>query len=191
MHPLFPNAFNLLNSGKGAASPFSLLNATTNPMNEEPQESDDMDMDMDEPSDMMNVNESMLMAEAGSDEEKKYRCTVPGCNKSYKNPGGLKYHLQHGHFENTGDPEMDKIMHKPFQCTYENCGKRYKNMNGLKYHIEHSHTSLFFNQQQGSMNLANNNQAHNVPLDSQVMAFQAIQMQQQQLQQLQQQLQHI
>jgi len=182
MHPLFPsttvNPFNLLNN-KGAAPTFSLLNAANQQMSEEPQETDEMDMDMEDANEMMNVSESMLMAEAGPDEEKKYRCTVPGCNKSYKNPGGLKYHLQHGHFENTGDPEMDKIMHKPFQCTFENCGKRYKNMNGLKYHIEHSHTSLFYNQQQGGIN-----QNHNVPLDSQqVLAFQALQMQQ--LQQLQ------
>jgi len=193
IHSLFPNAaFGLLN--KGNATSFGLLNGNNNrTMNEEPQESEDMDMDMDDANETMNTNESLLMAEAGPDEEKKYRCTVPGCNKSYKNPGGLKYHLQHGHFENTGDPEMDKIMHKPFQCTFENCGKRYKNMNGLKYHIEHSHTSLFYNQQQGGMNLANAGQNHNVPLDSQqVLAFQALQMQQQQIQQqLQQQLQHI
>jgi len=184
MHPLFPstavNPFSLLNNNgvKGAPS-FNLLNTANQQMSEEPQEADDMDMDMDDASEMMNVSDPLLMAEAGPDEEKKYRCTVPGCNKSYKNPGGLKYHLQHGHFENTGDPEMDKIMHKPFQCTFENCGKRYKNMNGLKYHIEHSHT-LFYNQQQGGLN-----QNHNVPLDSQqVLAFQALQMQQQ-LQQLQ------
>jgi len=114
----------------------------------------------------------------------KYRCTIPGCNKSYKNPGGLKYHIQHGHIEDTGDPEINKIMRKPFQCTYENCGKRYKNMNGLKYHIEHSHASILFNQPQGSIGLNNSNQNSNVSLDSQqVLALQALQMQQ--LQQLQ------
>ncbi|KAL6599250.1 hypothetical protein U3516DRAFT_644007 [Neocallimastix sp. 'constans'] len=183
MHPIFPNAFNLLNNSalKGSTTtPFNLLNNT---MNEEPQEYDDMDMDMDDNNDMMNINESMLMAEAGPDEEKKYRCTIPGCNKSYKNPGGLKYHIQHGHIEDTGDPEINKIMRKPFQCTYENCGKRYKNMNGLKYHIEHSHASILFNQTQGGIGLNNNNQNSNVSLDSQqVLALQALQMQQLQLQ---------
>jgi len=183
IHPIFPNAFNLLNNSalKGSTAPFNLLNNT---MNEEPQEYDDMDMDMDDNNDIMNINESMLMAEAGPDEEKKYRCTIPGCNKSYKNPGGLKYHIQHGHIEDTGDPEINKIMRKPFQCTYENCGKRYKNMNGLKYHIEHSHASILFNQPQGSIGLNNSNQNSNVSLDSQqVLALQALQMQQ--LQQLQ------
>jgi len=192
MHPLFPNnPFALLNaSGLKGVTPFDLINtnsAAKDQKQSSQQEFDDMDMDMDmdDANDMMNAD-AMLMAEAGPDEEKKYRCTVPGCNKSYKNPGGLKYHLQHGHFEDTGDPEMNRIMHKPFQCTYENCGKRYKNMNGLKYHIEHSHTSLFYNQQQGGIGQAN------VPLDSQqVLAFQALQMQQQQIQQQLQQLQHI
>jgi len=187
IHPLFPNAavnpFNLLNNTalKGSTAPFNLLSTTTNAMNDDQQEFDDMDMDMDDNSEMMNVNDSMLMAEAGPDEEKKYRCTIPGCNKSYKNPGGLKYHIQHGHIEDTGDPEMNKIMHKPFQCTYENCGKRYKNMNGLKYHIEHSHASIFYNQQQGNIGLTSGNQGSNVTLDSQVLAFQALQ----QFQQLQ------
>ncbi|ORX82982.1 hypothetical protein BCR32DRAFT_292291 [Anaeromyces robustus] len=201
MHTLFPNTsvnpFALLNASglKGAKSPFNLLNAGAKDQQKSNQQKEfddmDMDMDMDDANDMMNGNDPMLMAEAGPDEEKKYRCTVPGCNKSYKNPGGLKYHLQHGHFEDTGDPEMNRIMHKPFQCTYENCGKRYKNMNGLKYHIEHSHTSLFYNQQQGGIGLTGANQS-SVPLDSQqVLAFQALQMQQQQIQQQLQQLQHI
>jgi len=189
---IFPNAavnpFSLLNNNalKGSTTPFNLLSTTTNALNEDQaHDFDDMDMDMDDSTEMMNMNDSMLMAEAGPDEEKKYRCTIPGCNKSYKNPGGLKYHIQHGHIEDTGDPEMNKIMHKPFQCNYENCGKRYKNMNGLKYHIEHSHASIFYNQQQGNIGLTNNNQNSNVSLDPQVLALQ------QALQQQFQQLQHI
>lgn len=31
--------------------------------------------------------------------EKPYKCMVPGCDKSYKNPNGLKYHNAHGHVE--------------------------------------------------------------------------------------------
>lgn len=65
-------------------------------------------------------------------DDRPYKCKISGCNKAYKNPGGLKYHLHHGHCEDTGDPEMNNIMHKPYQCTILECGKRYKNLNGLK-----------------------------------------------------------
>ena len=65
-------------------------------------------------------------------DDRPYKCKIPGCNKSYKNPGGLKYHLHHGHCEDTGDPEMNNMLHKPYQCTVPDCGKRYKNLNGLK-----------------------------------------------------------
>ncbi|KAJ3019029.1 hypothetical protein HKX48_002464 [Thoreauomyces humboldtii] len=75
-------------------------------------------------------------------DDRPYKCKVAGCAKAYKNPGGLKYHMQHGHCEDTGDPEMNNIIHKPYQCTVPECGKRYKNLNGLKYHIEHAHISL-------------------------------------------------
>ncbi|KAJ3179263.1 hypothetical protein HDU85_004954 [Gaertneriomyces sp. JEL0708] len=75
-------------------------------------------------------------------DDRPYKCKVHGCTKAYKNPGGLKYHMQHGHCEDTGDPEMNNIIHKPYQCTVPDCGKRYKNLNGLKYHIEHAHISL-------------------------------------------------
>lgn len=32
-------------------------------------------------------------------QEKPYRCIIPGCDKAYKNPNGLKYHNLHGHCE--------------------------------------------------------------------------------------------
>ncbi|KAJ3195730.1 hypothetical protein HK101_011242 [Irineochytrium annulatum] len=76
---------------------------------------------------------------------RKYRCKVEGCEKTYKNPGGLKYHMQHGHAEDTGDPELNLVMQRPYQCTVLECGKRYKNLNGLKYHIEHAHANLLEN----------------------------------------------
>ncbi|KAJ3286504.1 hypothetical protein HK104_008996 [Borealophlyctis nickersoniae] len=79
---------------------------------------------------------------SSSRDDRPYKCQVAGCTKAYKNPGGLKYHMQHGHCEDTGDPEMNNIIHKPYQCTVPDCGKRYKNLNGLKYHIEHAHISL-------------------------------------------------
>ncbi|KAJ3036882.1 Transcriptional regulator of ribosomal biogenesis proteins [Rhizophlyctis rosea] len=91
--------------------------------------------------------EGVIMVEdqgvaAGPRDDRPYKCKVVGCYKAYKNPGGLKYHMQHGHCEDTGDPEMNNIIHKPYQCTVPECGKRYKNLNGLKYHIEHAHISL-------------------------------------------------
>jgi hypothetical protein len=64
--------------------------------------------------------------------DRPYKCKVQGCYKAYKNPGGLKYHMQHGHCQDTGDPEMNNIIHKPYQCTVPECQKRYKNLNGLK-----------------------------------------------------------
>ncbi|KAK9674609.1 Transcriptional regulator of ribosomal biogenesis proteins [Basidiobolus ranarum] len=68
--------------------------------------------------------------------EKPYKCPVPGCEKSYKNANGLKYHKLHGHCSN-GDGSKPTI--KPYKCSYPDCGKSYKNLNGLKYHIEHTH----------------------------------------------------
>ncbi|KAI9204880.1 uncharacterized protein BJ171DRAFT_474711 [Polychytrium aggregatum] len=77
-----------------------------------------------------------------SKDDRPHKCKIAGCTKAYKNPGGLKYHMQHGHCEDTGDPEMNHIISKPYQCSIADCGKRYKNLNGLKYHIEHAHISL-------------------------------------------------
>lgn len=68
------------------------------------------------------------------DPEKPYKCPVPGCYKSYKNPNGLKYHKEHGHVNGADDEST-----KPFRCTIGMCRKRYKQMSGLRYHITHSH----------------------------------------------------
>ncbi|KAI8847202.1 hypothetical protein BC829DRAFT_434057 [Chytridium lagenaria] len=81
----------------------------------------------------------------GWKEDRPYRCRVDGCVKAYKNPGGLKYHMVHGHAEDTGDPEMNHIIQKPYLCPVAACEKRYKNLNGLKYHIEHAHSALVEN----------------------------------------------
>ncbi|KAL3898387.1 MAG: hypothetical protein SGCHY_002775 [Lobulomycetales sp.] len=61
-------------------------------------------------------------------DERPYKCSVSGCNKSYKNPGGLKYHATHGHKYDTGDPILNNIINKPYQCTISDCPKRYKNV---------------------------------------------------------------
>ncbi|KAJ3131849.1 Transcriptional regulator of ribosomal biogenesis proteins, partial [Irineochytrium annulatum] len=65
-------------------------------------------------------------------DERRYKCKMEGCQKAYKNPNGLKYHLLHGHTEDTGDPEIDHLIQRPYQCTAPRCDKRYKNLNGLK-----------------------------------------------------------
>jgi len=77
--------------------------------------------------------------------DKPYKCPVPGCDKAYKNPNGLKYHNQHGHCNLISSEEGDRFSSKPYQCTIGECGKRYKNLNGLKYHIEHSHMAALNN----------------------------------------------
>ncbi|ODQ62650.1 hypothetical protein WICANDRAFT_26951 [Wickerhamomyces anomalus NRRL Y-366-8] len=81
--------------------------------------------------------------------EKPFTCPVIGCNKTYKNQNGLKYHRLHGHQNqklhlnpdgtySVIDPNDGNGMEqdKPYRC--EVCGKRYKNLNGLKYHRGHS-----------------------------------------------------
>ncbi|KND03118.1 uncharacterized protein SPPG_02179 [Spizellomyces punctatus DAOM BR117] len=90
----------------------------------------------------MSYDAMAMVTDDSQKDDRPYKCKVMGCTKAYKNPGGLKYHMQHGHCEDTGDPEMNNIIHKPYQCTVPDCGKRYKNLNGLKYHIEHAHISL-------------------------------------------------
>ncbi|KAJ1919392.1 Transcriptional regulator of ribosomal biogenesis proteins [Mycoemilia scoparia] len=69
-------------------------------------------------------------------ENKPYRCTVPGCDKAYKNPNGLKYHNLHGHCNVDCDAQNAQ---KPYKCLVPDCGKAYKNLNGLKYHVQHAH----------------------------------------------------
>lgn len=89
------------------------------------------------------------------EEHKPFKCPVIGCEKTYKNQNGLKYHRLHGHqnqklLENPDgtftvlDPDSNEPYpegmgcekDKPYRC--EVCGKRYKNLNGLKYHRGHS-----------------------------------------------------
>ncbi|CCF56020.1 hypothetical protein KAFR_0A05850 [Kazachstania africana CBS 2517] len=89
------------------------------------------------------------------EEHKPFKCPVIGCEKTYKNQNGLKYHRIHGHqnqklHENpdgtfsildpdSNEPYPDGMGYekdKPYRC--EVCGKRYKNLNGLKYHRGHS-----------------------------------------------------
>ena len=112
-----------------------------------PMDDDDNTMYIDDPARHLYVMEN--------DEHKPFKCPVIGCEKTYKNQNGLKYHRLHGHQGQTLkenpdgtisiiDPEsntpyldgagMEKD--KPYRC--EVCGKRYKNLNGLKYHRGHT-----------------------------------------------------
>ncbi|GAA5851551.1 hypothetical protein JCM9279_006893 [Rhodotorula babjevae] len=72
--------------------------------------------------------------------EKPFKCNVPGCDKSYKQQNGLKYHRLHGHCgANAAKDGIDpRNEGKPYVCHVASCGKRYKNMNGLRYHYQHS-----------------------------------------------------
>lgn len=112
-----------------------------------PHARDDDAMYIDDPARHLYVMEN--------EEYKPFKCPVIGCEKTYKNQNGLKYHRLHGHQNQTLkenddgtfsiiDPEsntpyldgagMEKD--KPYRC--EVCGKRYKNLNGLKYHRGHT-----------------------------------------------------
>ncbi|KAJ3038604.1 hypothetical protein HDV00_000448 [Rhizophlyctis rosea] len=66
--------------------------------------------------------------------KKPYKCTVPGCIKSYKKLNGLIYHRQSMH---AAVPDPDDP--KPYKCHIEGCMKEYRNSNGLAYHLEHGH----------------------------------------------------
>ncbi|KAF9950815.1 Juxtaposed with another zinc finger protein 1 [Mortierella alpina] len=101
------------------------------------------------------IDDLTRIPQNASGENKPYRCAVPGCDKAYKNPNGLKYHNLHGHSsssvassscagsgEATGNGDGDSVENKPYVCTFLECGKRYKNLNGLKYHIEHTHPNF-------------------------------------------------
>ncbi|CAE6497201.1 unnamed protein product [Rhizoctonia solani] len=77
---------------------------------------------------------------------KPYKCPTPGCNKSYKQANGLKYHITHGQcsfvpmdprLEGLEEEDYERIT-RPYDCRVGNCNRRYKNMNGLRYHYQHS-----------------------------------------------------
>ncbi|EGG00702.1 uncharacterized protein MELLADRAFT_117974 [Melampsora larici-populina 98AG31] len=68
--------------------------------------------------------------------EKPFKCSVPGCEKAYKQQSGLKYHKTHGHPSQTiltADAES-----KPFICHDIVCGKRYKNIYSLRSHYQNT-----------------------------------------------------
>ncbi len=79
---------------------------------------------------------------------KPFKCPTVGCNKSYKQANGLKYHITHGQcnfmpplpgLEGLDEKEAE-IKARPYVCQVGSCTRRYKNMNGLRYHYQHSGT---------------------------------------------------
>ncbi|ANZ75707.1 BA75_03144T0 [Komagataella pastoris] len=110
-------------------------------------EDEDTEMCIDDPARHLYVSEHS--------EHRPFKCPVVGCDKTYKNQNGLKYHRLHGHQNQKLHPNEDGTFSvidpesnapypdglglerdKPYRC--EVCGKRYKNLNGLKYHRGHS-----------------------------------------------------
>ncbi|CDZ96976.1 zinc finger protein sfp1 [Phaffia rhodozyma] len=82
-----------------------------------------------------------------SSNQKLYHCPTPGCNKSYKQQNGLKYHLKVGQcdfnvrdgVENGLSEEQAEEKSRPYQCQVGGgCWKRYRQMNGLRYHYLNS-----------------------------------------------------
>lgn len=76
------------------------------------------------------LSPSFASTSAGDDVQ-RFVCQAPGCDKSYKNPNGLKYHVDR-HHPSTGPFEN-------FKCPVEDCIKSYASPGGLKYHIERYH----------------------------------------------------
>lgn len=120
-----------------------------------------MTMDEDEDEEMCIDDPARHLYVIERGEHKPFKCPVIGCDKTYKNQNGLKYHRIHGHqnqtlhlnddgtysvidpLSNAPYPEgVEFEKDKPYRC--EVCGKRYKNLNGLKYHRGHSTHWFFF-----------------------------------------------
>lgn len=110
---------------------------------------DDSTMDLDDEREEHFIDDPSRNLYVAQGSEKPFTCPVIGCNKTYKNQNGLKYHRLHGHqnqklHQNPDgtysviDPNDGNAMEqdKPYRC--EVCGKRYKNLNGLKYHRGHT-----------------------------------------------------
>lgn len=112
-------------------------------------------MDEDEDEEMCIDDPARHLYVIERDDHKPFKCPVIGCDKTYKNQNGLKYHRIHGHQNQTlhlnedgtysvidplsNEPYPEGVefeKDKPYRC--EVCGKRYKNLNGLKYHRGHS-----------------------------------------------------
>ncbi|KAI9298990.1 hypothetical protein K502DRAFT_322590 [Neoconidiobolus thromboides FSU 785] len=88
------------------------------------------------------LEEYEMEYQAGCNEDGKvYKCPTEGCTKIYKNPNGLKYHINRGRCSTKSNQDSEK----PYKCQVKGCFHSYKNSNGLKYHMQHSHQELIPN----------------------------------------------
>ncbi|KAF8971449.1 hypothetical protein BDZ97DRAFT_1786576 [Flammula alnicola] len=94
--------------------------------------------------------------------EKPYRCSLPGCEKSWKSINGLQYHLQisTAHFtralfsrfsaQQPGTPDQstsslspeeveDSEPERKYACPRPGCYKAYRQPSGLRYHVKYGH----------------------------------------------------
>jgi len=95
--------------------------------------------------------------------DKPYHCPHPGCNKSYKNPNGLAYHIErsklsgHPSATTTTSSSSSSIAHSDsspitpattpppignigqFECTFDHCGQRFETSNKFFHHINTRH----------------------------------------------------
>lgn len=96
----------------------------------------------------------------GSLVAKPFRCPTVGCNKSYKQANGLKYHITHGQCNfMPRDPALDGLNEseadekaRPYVCQVGPCTRRYKNMNGLREYFFLPLISHFYSFVSGSGN---------------------------------------
>ncbi|GAO46339.1 hypothetical protein G7K_0571-t1 [Saitoella complicata NRRL Y-17804] len=87
-----------------------------------------------------------------------FRCALPGCERTYKNVNGLKYHIEvasgsFGHAPSpAGGKKKETTMEKdrPYICQVPGCGKAYANSNGLVYHEKHFDHGRFVLRSTGS-----------------------------------------
>ncbi|KAF8168227.1 hypothetical protein B0H34DRAFT_684715 [Crassisporium funariophilum] len=96
--------------------------------------------------------------------DKRYRCALPACGKSWKSINGLQYHLQISteHFQNalysrfSAQQPSTSVLNTPsslnteaeteeiepernYPCPESGCYKAYRQPSGLRYHIKHGH----------------------------------------------------
>ncbi|ESK95523.1 myb3r transcription factor [Moniliophthora roreri MCA 2997] len=93
-------------------------------------------------------------------DDRPFRCALPGCGKSWKSLNGIQYHLQvsTAHFQQalsstfsagtSESPQLDTDSALPrdgpdtgkrFVCDHPQCYKTYKNASGLRYHKKNGH----------------------------------------------------
>ncbi|WWC94055.1 hypothetical protein V866_000893 [Kwoniella sp. B9012] len=95
----------------------------------------------------ISMNDIQLPQPSLFSSSRPWRCPNPGCNKSYKQSNGLKYHQMKGQCDFAIHDAVDlglsleeaEERNRPYVCAVgAGCNKRYRQMNGLKYHYLNS-----------------------------------------------------